>query len=482
LRHLPVSLLRPKGLSRETPLFFRSRELGRQAEKRKGVDRRRFLILGSAATLAYATGDVLMGGPLSTLLSSAVGTQKGKLPPEVSIGVVYPLSGRLEGWASEALPFINIAEADVNGLPQAKAAGVRFSAVVRSSDATGEGALAAVKDLVEKEHVLVIAGLPVSEELMGSIQYLTENGIAAVSSASTSPSPTLMKRDTVFRIMPSELYMARRLAELAMHLGYRRAAVIHRTDEWGNAYSAEVMSRFKSLGYQAAEVGIVPTHPNVTDYATQVKQLSDRVAELGADGKTVAIMAVWEGEDLNILHHAAEDPTLSGVRWLSAVLYPSLLTGQFEASGIDLPDARDFALSHQMWGGENHPPSNALLRRIWTQAKGDLGHAPRFEHVYLYDAIQVVARAMMLAGAQDGRSVAASIPAAVKGYDPATGPIGFDENGERATGDLAYYGLFKNGTQYEYRYYSYFHDDSPNGSFQVLQEPEVRETEFCPEC
>jgi ABC-type branched-subunit amino acid transport system substrate-binding protein len=123
-----------------------------------------------------------------------------------------------------------------------------------------------------------------------------------------------------------------------------------------------------------------------------------------------------------------------------------------------------------------------MFRRIWSEAVADLGHAPRFEHVYLYDAIQVVARALLLAGTQDGQSVATKIPAAAEGYDPAAGPRGFDDNGDRSTGDLGYYGLFKQSEQYDYRYYAYFHDDPPNGSFEVLGQPEIRETEFCPEC
>jgi ABC-type branched-subunit amino acid transport system substrate-binding protein len=230
-------------------------------------------------------------------------------------------------------------------------------------------------------------------------------------------------------------------------------------------------------------VPITPTHPKVGDYAAEVAQLSAQVAKLGADKEMVVFMAVWEGKDLNILHHAAQDPTLSSVRWLSAILYPSLLNGQFEDSGFNLPDACDFALAHNMWGQEAHPPMNELVQRLWKQAKTELGQAPRFEHVYLYDAMQIAARAVLLAGTADGDAVATAIPAAAKGYNPATGAIRFDKNGDRASGDLAYYGLFrKDDGQFEYRYYAYFYSDSPTGRFEILPQPEHREVQFCPEC
>jgi len=408
-------------------------------------------------------------------------TAAATLPPEVRIGVVYPLSGRLEQWGQEGSPFIDMAQADINSSPEAVAAGLHFSFVVRSSETTEEGALAAARDLVENEGVQVIVGLPTSGELTGAIGYLTEHHVAVVSSASTSPQPGLRQPDTVFRTAPPELYLARTLAELALNQGYRKAAVIYRTDGWGEYYAAEIAAKFQSQGYPTAQVSIVPTHPHVGDYAAEVAQLSARVAELGADDQMVVFMAVWEGEDLNILHHAAQDPTLSRVRWLAALLGPSVLTGTFPGPPAqDLPDARDFALAHNLWSVESHPPVNELLQRLWTQAKSELGEEPRFEHVYMYDALQIAARAVRAAGSTDGDAVAAVIPAAAQGYDAVTGVIRFDDNGDRASGDLAFHGLFPIDGGFEYRHFAYY--DSATESFQLLAPPAPRPVEFCPEC
>jgi len=407
-------------------------------------------------------------------------TAAATLPPEVRIGVVYPLSGRLEQWGKEALPFINMAQADINSSPET-VAGPRFEFVVRSSETTEEGALAAARDLVENEGVQVIAGLPTSGELTGAIGYLTQHHVAVVSSSSTSPQPGLRQPDTVFRIAPPELYLARTLAKLALDQGYRKAAVIYRTDGWGEYYTAEIAAQFQSQGYPSAQVSIVPTHPNVGDYAAEVAQLSARVAELGADDQMVVFMAVWEGEDINILHHAAQDPTLSRVRWLAALLGPSVRTGTFPGPPAqDLPDARDFALAHNLWSVENHPPLNDLVQRLWTQAKAELGEEPRFEHVYMYDALQIAARAVRQAGSTDGDAVAAAVPAAAQGYDAATGAISFDDDGDRASGDLAFHGLFSADGEFEYRHFAYY--DSTADAFQMLSEPAPRPVEFCPEC
>lgn len=374
------------------------------------------------------------------------------------------------------LPFVEMAQTDLNAC--AGAAGARFTFLVRDSKTTPEGALAAVRDLVENEGVQLIAGLPTSSELEAAVPYLTQHQVAAISSASTSPIPALSQPDTVYRIMLPERYLARRLAELAIHLGYRKAGVIYRNDAWGPYYAAEVAAVFEAQGYPAVRVPVEPTHPEVGDYAAEVADLSARVSELGADETMVVILAVWEGEDLNILHHAAQDPTLSRVRWLSAVLYPGLLEGRFEDAGLDLPEARDFALGHGLWGQENYPPESGLIRRLLVQAEANLGRPPRFEHVYAYDALQLAARAARIAGGEGGDAMAAAIRLAADGYDAATGPIQFDPNGDRSSGDLAYYGLYQSGARYEFRYYAFYLD----GRFEVLSAPEPRQVHFCPEC
>jgi hypothetical protein len=189
-------------------------------------------------------------------------------------------------------------------------------------------------------------------------------------------------------------------------------------------------------------------------------------------------MAAWEGEDLNILHHAAQDPILSHVRWLSAVLYPSLLDGHFAGSALELPDARDFALEDDLWGQENYPPDNGLIERLLEQAEARLGRPPRLEHVYAYDALQLAARAACIAENGAGGAIAAAIPLAAEEYNAATGPIRFDSGGDRSSGDLAYYGLYRGAAGIEFRYYAFYLD----GSFEVLPGPEPRVVRFCPEC
>ena len=446
------------------------------------------ILIALAPTMASCRAPGTPQGPQPGQASPQPTASPSPLPPPlpgiVKIGVIYPITGRLvdvNHWGDEAEPLWQQAGKDINNLDDTVKQGVQFKLVIRSSDSTGAGALKAAQDLVENEGVQAIVGLPTGSEASATVAYLTKNQIAAISSGSTGPKEELRQPDTLYRIMPNEIYLAHKMARLAMELGYTRAAIIYRTDGWGDIYAEEFASRFTAQGYPTASVAIEPTHPNVKDYETEVAELSQKVAGLGVDPHTAVVMAVWEGEDLNILHHAAADRNLSSVRWFSAAAGPALLYGVFDG-GPSLPDASKFAYTHGLWSYENHSPLTPSVSNLLKYAEKELGRKPHFEHVYLYDAIQLMARAILLAGTYDGVSIASHIPGAAGVYDAATGPIHFDINGDRDAGDMAYTCMLPAGGDYEYQYCAYFRDDASGGYFEILKAPELRDRTFCVEC
>lgn len=414
------------------------------------------------------------------LLSSCSRLKKLSEPTRVDMGVVYPFSGRLEAWGKEVLPIIQMALEDINSMDAARDAGVQFDVILRSSETTPEGSLAAVRDLVENEGVEFIVGLPTSLELEGAIRYLRNHNVAAISSASTAPYPSLSQPDSIYRLAPPELYLARTFAQFGLDQGYRKAAVIFREDEWGPAYARAFAEVFKRRGYPVETISIQPTHPETKQgaYVEEVAQLSKAVGKLGADEDLLVFMAVWEGEDLAIIDHAIQDETLSSVRWMSALLYPSLLGGSY--GEMKVPEAPQFAYDRKMWGQEFKPTLTPKLQEVLEKARSELGSEPRFEHVFVYDALQIAARSILMADQEGSVRTASMIPTAAAEYAPVTGPIQFDHDGDRTSGNVAYYGVYP--VQGGFEYYHYAHFDSQSGSFEVLVTPVPRPLEFCPQC
>ena len=160
-------------------------------------------------------------------------TAAATLPPEVRIGVVYPLSGRLEQWGKEALPFIDMAQADINSSPEAVAAGLHFNFVVYSSETTEEACWPPRGTWWKTRGCRSSSGCPRAANSQGPSAISPSIMWRWLALHRRRLSQACVQPDTVFRIAPPELYLARTLAEFALNQGYRKAAVIYRTDGWG---------------------------------------------------------------------------------------------------------------------------------------------------------------------------------------------------------------------------------------------------------
>jgi ABC-type branched-subunit amino acid transport system substrate-binding protein len=400
-------------------------------------------------------------------------------PAAIKVGLVYPMAGALADWGKDAQPFIDAAQTSINALPAAVSAGKQFNFVVQSDDQTKANTLAAVTELVEKEKVSVIVGLPTDQELGLVMPYLAQHHILVISSAPVDA--TLKKADLLYRLEPGDLYQSVELGQFAVKQGFTKALVVYSNDSWGKAYATSVAAQFKGKKFQAVLFPVKPsTGAEVRDFGNDVKSLAAKATKMGVDSKLVVILAVHQGEDLDILHYGAQDSTLTNMRWLSANLYPSLLTGKF-GNNLNAPDARDFGLARSLWASEPYITFNDTVTGIFNQANTTLGHAPNMEHFYLYDAMQLAAQSILKANSNKSDAIAKALPTVAKTYQGVTGVIHFDKNGDRDVSDLGYFGLYKDPAQtgdaaWQYRYYAVY--DSASKTFKVLAQPEERKGSY----
>jgi len=398
-------------------------------------------------------------------------------PNAIKVGLVYPMGGPLANWGKDAQPFIDAAQTSINSSPAAVSAGKQFNFVVQSDDQTQANTLAAVKELVEKEKVSVIVGLPTSQELGYVMPYLAQHHILVISSAPVDSTTSLQKADLLYRLEPGDLYQAQILGQFAIQQGYTKALIVYRNDSWGSSYANTVATQFKNKKYKAVLFSVKPSiGTNISDYGNDVKSLASKAIKLGVDKNLVVILALKEGEDLDIMHYGAQDSTLASIRWLSATLYPSLLTGTFGAN-LNVPDARDFALARNLWGSEPYITVNDTVTNIFNQASTSLGHAPEMDHFYLYDAMQLAAQAILQAKSNKVTAIVKAFPTVVKNYQGITGVIQFDKYGDRDVSDLGYFGLYKDSTKtgdaaWSFSYYAVY--DSASKTFKVLSTPAPR--------
>jgi ABC-type branched-subunit amino acid transport system substrate-binding protein len=391
--------------------------------------------------------------------------------PHYKIGVAYPFGGRLSWWSEDAVPILESAERDLEAFLAECGSKARFSFIVADTNSTGEGALKAVKGLVA-DGAQVIVGLPTSGEVEGAMAYITQAGVPLISPSSTSSS--LSKPDTVFRLSTPENYRAVVGAELAIRLGYESVFVVHRDDDWGRAYADAVSVVFEGRGLSAFKISFHVSHPGYMNYSSTVGELEMMVAS--RSGALVYLVA-WENEDYSIMNEARKSAVLSGVRWFTAAMYPTI-TDEYTVEGR-IRDIRDFALGVGLLAPEQRPLVNDLTRRLMEEARSSLGRYPSYEHVYLYDSVMVAARALMVANSSDPALLAEAIPIVASGYYGAAGCKLLDANGDLAYEDTAFIGVVEDGGSYSLGYYVYH--NGARDEFLVLDEPEERSWLFSPQ-
>ena len=391
--------------------------------------------------------------------------------PVYTIGIVYPMSGRLDWWARDTQPVIEAAERDLQAMLDETGSPVRFNFLFADSESTGEGALEAVKSLVD-EGAQIIVGLPTSGEVDGALSYIIASGIPVISPSSTASH--LSRPDNVFRLSIPENSRARIGAELALELGYGEVIVIHRDDGWGSAYAETVSTAFTERGLTAHSIAFEPSHTYYMNYSDEVREL-EALADEGE--RALVYLVAWENEDYSILNEARKSPVLSRVRWFTAALYPTILERSVMfgmAEGL-----RDFALEVGLWAPEQRPIVQPLTIGLMEEARTELGRYPNYEHIYLYDAVMVAAKAFLTAGCGDSESLTAAIPLVAEQHFGATGHKELDLNGDLLTEDMAFIGVVKQGDTYELGYYA-FHDGSRN-EFSIMDKPRERKWWFSPQ-
>jgi ABC-type branched-subunit amino acid transport system substrate-binding protein len=391
--------------------------------------------------------------------------------PVYTIGIVYPMSGRLDWWARDTQPVIEAAERDLQAMLDETGSPVRFNFLFADSESTGEGALEAVKSLVD-EGAQIIVGLPTSGEVDGVLSYIIASGIPVISPASTASH--LSRPDSVFRLSTPENYRARIGAELAIELGYGEVIVIHRDDGWGSAYAETVSRAFTERGLKAHSIAFEPSHTYYMNYSDEVREL-EALADEGE--RALVYLVAWENEDYSILYEARKSPVLSRVRWFTAALYPTIIEQRVMfgmAEGL-----RDFAIEVGLWAPEQRPIVQPLTIRLMEEARTELGRFPSYEHIYLYDAVMIAAKAFLTAGCGKSESLTAAIPLVAEQHFGATGHKSLDQNGDLLTEDTAFIGVVKQGETYELGYYA-FHDGSRN-EFSIMDKPRERKWWFSPQ-
>ena len=327
---------------------------------------------------------------------------------EISIGLVYPVTGRLDAFALPIQRGFELALEEVNNSPLGD---VRFKFVTEDDQSTIEGAVDAYNKLIQAG-VPVIFGPTTSGQAEAAFPIAQQNGVVAFSSSSNATGLSALG-DFIFRAgLTTDILLPSGVKATHAKLGYQQAAIIY--DEI-DAYSIDSYEKFRdTLTEIGVEILITETFQGGidTDFSEQVT----RIRDAHPDAIFIASQLPEQTEIL-IKGHQLGIPT--------EVSFITSLINDVENAGA----AAEGAISFAGWISTSDTPGN---QDFVQKYRATYGSEPNAWTAQSYAAVYIVAAAIAEAQSTAPTAIRDAL-ANTKDFDTVLGAFSFN-----AVGDAVY--------------------------------------------
>lgn len=356
------------------------------------------------------------------LLTAVLIPAAGCVTDTIKIGIVLELSGELAPMGEKMLNGARMAVDEINA-----AGGVLGKDVELIEEDGGtdpDKGFDRVKKLVEINGVQVIVGPMITPTSELSIPYAKANKIPLITMSATGvPLSLLEGTEWYFRTCLRDDAQSLVLADVVMDAGYTRLATIVLDSTYGIGLETAIVEGLADKGWQGEHVASVHYDIAKKDYRTELQII--------ADSNPDVVLAVTYGDDGIIVFRQALELGLDDIAWLGCD--GNYGTGLFaDASSAEFMEKAIVA-------GTRTVGSGAAYEQFLTDYHEQFGAAPETYCDTTYDAVWAAARAIGAAGVYDGEAIKAAL-IDLEFYG-ATGPISFNELGDRTSGTFEIWGV-----------------------------------------
>ena len=327
---------------------------------------------------------------------------------EIPIGLVYPVTGRLDAFALPIQRGFELALEEVNN---SQLGDVRFKFITEDDQSTIEGAVEAYNKLVQAG-VPVIFGPTTSGQAEAAFPIAQQNGVVAFSSSSNATGLSALG-DFLFRAgLTTDILLPSGVKATHAKLGYQQAAIIY--DEI-DAYSIDSHEKFRdTLTELGVEILITETFQGGidTDFSEQVTRIRDANPD-------AIFIASQLPEQTGILIQGRQ----LGIP--TAVPFITSLINDVENAGA----AAEGAISFAGWISSADTPGNQAFVQKY---RATYGSEPNAWTAQSYAAVYIVAAALAEAQSVDPTAIRDAL-ANTKDFDTVLGAFSFN-----AVGDAVY--------------------------------------------
>ncbi len=372
--------------------------------------------LRQAHSLTHKIG-IMFGLTFLSLSLSHCAKKNNTAQNTVTIGYVGALTGELAHYGKDEENGVRLAIDDLNaqkivieGKP------VQFLMQSEDDQADPRNATNAAQRLVDANVNAVIGHTTSSTTLPASIIY-NRAGIPLLAPAVTNPKYTQQGFPYVFRLIANDIQQGQTLAKIAVqHFGAKRIAIIDDRSAYGVGMADEFEKYLKTLhGNLIARESASDKDTDFNAVLTRIKSKSpDLIFFAGNDGQAAAM--------------------IQQIRNLG-------ITAQFIAGdGVHTPEFIQLA------GKDAEGVVTTLPGLPIERMRQGLAFKQRFEqkygHIqlyapYYYDATQIIAKAMQVAGSTDPKVYAPELKKT--NYAGVTNQIQFDSQGDLKVGKITVY-------------------------------------------
>ena len=347
----------------------------------------------------------------------------------VKIGHVAPMSGAIahlgkdnENGARLAIEDLNAKGISIGGKK------VKFELLAEDDAADPKQGAAAAQKLADQKVSGVVGHLNSGTSIPASKIY-SDAGIPQISPSATNPKYTRQGYKTTFRVVADDVHLGGTLGRYAVQkLGAKNIAVIDDRTAYGQGVADEFQKAAKAAG--ATIVAREFTTDKATDFTailTTIKgKKPDAIFFGGMDAVAGPMIKQMKALGLNAKFLGGD----------------GICTGAlFKLSGETIADSQVFCAE----AGGVEGPQEKVLSDFKAKYKKRFNADVQLYAPYVYDAVNVMAAAMVKANSSDPAKYL-PVLAKISDYKGVTGNIGFDEKGDIKNGALTLYS-YKGGSK-----------------------------------
>ena len=329
---------------------------------------------------------------------------------EISIGLVYPITGRLAPVGLEMGRGFELALEEINSV---QLGNVKLRFITEDSRGAPEGAVAAFNKLIQQDEVPVILGPATSSAAEAAFSIAQQNRVAAISATAAARGLSDIG-DYAFRtILTTDVLITSGIAATQAKLGYRKAAIVYDETDLFSVDGAEVMR--DALTANGVEILATETFQSGdTDFSAQLTRIKDL-------NPNVIFVSALPPDKPEILIQAEK----IGIPDSATFIINTLTTADVLAAG----DSAEGTIAFTSWVNSADTPGNPTFVRNFT---AKYGIEPSIWAAQSYATVHILANAVSEVQSTDPTAIRGAL-ANTTDLDTILGKFSFD-----AVGDAVY--------------------------------------------